>query len=137
MSLFGEMLSGAALDDLIRVHGSTVTVQRVTETPDEYGSQTEVWANLIASLSCLFHAFSGREIERFRKLEVDASYGLTCKPQAELVTEKDRVIKETTADDPGAEEIDGKFYLIFDIVWVQPISGSKTDCLRFALRERV
>jgi head-tail adaptor len=135
MSLFGDILSGAALDDLIRVHGETATVQRVTETPDEYGSQTEEW-NDLTELTGHFYALSGREVAAFRKLEVDASYGIVCKPQTEMITEKDRVIKETTADDPGAVEIGGKFYLIFYITWVQPMAGSKTGCLRLALRER-
>jgi hypothetical protein len=143
MSLFNDMFSGAAFDTLVRSHGceQVVIIQRVTETADEYGSQNEEWNDLIIfpvspQPSCLFHALSGREVVNFRKLEVDASYGLTCKPQAELITEKDRVIKETTADDPGAVEIGGKFYLIFDIVWVQPTGGDKTGCLRLALRER-
>lgn len=118
MTLFGDILSGAALDDLIRVHGETATIQRVTETPDEYGSQTEEWNDLV-ELTGHFYALSGREVERFKKLEVEATYAFLCKAPETEITEKDRLVKGEA---------------VFDIKFVEPIAAGSV--LRIALQER-
>lgn len=120
MPLFDDMFGGAAQADIVRVFGETVTIQRVTETPDAYGSQTEEWNNLIASLDCHFYALSGSEVERLERLEVEANYALSCVAPDETITEKDRVVKDGT---------------VYDITWVQPMTPGGT-ILRLALRQR-
>lgn len=116
MNMFSEMAAGAAWDDMYRVHGCTADVERVTLTPDDYGSQTESWAALIEDLECVMSAVSGREVEKYRKLQVEASHRLLCKPQETAVTEKDRIVK------------DGVNY---DILWI-----GKAGLWEMALRER-
>ena len=114
--MFSDMAKDANWDSLYRVHGCAVNIERVTLTPDDYGSQTERWAALITGMECIFSAVSGREVERFRKLEAEASHRLLCKPQGTVITEKDRVVR------------DGVNY---DILWV-----GKAGLWEFALRRR-
>jgi len=98
----------------------TVNIQAVTLTADNWGSQTESWANSISNLACHFYTVSGNEIERLKKLEVDASFGLICNVQGTAISEDDRVVF-------GGEN--------YDIIFIET-DISRTGIWKLTLRKR-
>lgn len=121
---YEDLIRGSGLTMLNLMFGSTGKIQRVTLTADNYGSQSESWADVtgLTALAGHFYIVSGREVERLRKLEVDADYGFLCDLAGTAITEKDRFVLSS---------------INYDIVFVEPIGSSATAVVKLLLRKRI
>ncbi len=77
-----------AIDDH---YDSTFHVKSRTRTGDGMGGWTESWGYIITNSPCRVWQLSAREIDRYKKKELNATHGLLCVPQDAAINESHKI----------------------------------------------
>jgi len=75
----------------------SVTVQKVAQTSDEFGSWVETWSTRFADMPCRIQPLSGRERALYGRERTEVSHRMYCPGEYADISERDRVVDGTKA----------------------------------------